>query len=200
VVGDDLVVDNIHYATYPIGSVPLTSVQVQTMANSCLTAWRSVFLPLMSNFAGHESTTVTDLDTVTGFEQTDSPGTADGTVTTGPSPAASSMVVSMRTALRGRSFRGRQYMSGLPIASMLDPQKWTPAAVASYDAAWISYLGTLAGLAIPLTLSVVSFYSGTDHTIPGHRPKPIRRVVPIATTITLTNADQRIGSQRRRNA
>jgi hypothetical protein len=55
--------------------------------------------------------------------------------------------------------------------------------------------------AVPIWLgfAVLSYYSGTDRTIPGHRPKPILRPFPIATVVTSWTGRIRIANQRRRN-
>jgi hypothetical protein len=198
-LGDDLNLDNIWYATYDPAAVPLSAASVLALANAFFTSWHTNVMAAQCTALTLNSVTVTDLQTLTAFEETSTAGPVTGANAGAPVTAGACMVVSLRTALRGRSFRGRTYLAAFPASEVLTPQTWQAAAVTAADNGVVGVETDMETFATPLEHAVVSYYSGTDHTIPGHRPKPIRRVTPIATEITAVAADTRIGSQRRRN-
>lgn len=198
-LGDDLNVENVLYAQYAAAG-PLTATQVQTAANEAFTAWQAGPLTLMTSSVSFLSVTATDLHTATGFQETSTHAATPGTGTGTTEAAAVALVTGFRTAIRGRSFRGRAYLAGMAEGNRSTPQIWLPGLVTAAETAWTAFNASMAGAALPLTHAVVSYFSGTDATIPGHRPKPIRRVTPLSNPVTLYVVDSRVGSQRRRNA
>lgn len=200
-LGDDLHIDNIFYCQYGLTFAPLTAAQVLALANQIFAAWHTRIMPMQCNVLTLESVTVTDLHTATGFEATSTTAPVVGSVATQAVTAATSMVVTLRTAVRGRSFRGRLYLAGFPVSQVATAQTWGATATTNAGANMSLLAGDIAILTpVSALMCITSFYSGTDATIPGRRPVPIRRITPVATTITTFLGDQRIGSQRRRNA
>lgn len=199
-LGDDLNLDNILYATYGSVLAPLTAAQVQTLADKMFSIWTTRVTALQCSVLSLASVTCTDLDTITGFEQTSTHIPVAGSVGTQAVTAATSMVVTLKTDLRGRSFRGRQYLAGLPVSGVATAQTWGGTITTNFGTALSNVAGDLEiGAAPVVTMAICSFYSGTDATIPGRRPVPIRRITPVTTPVTSWKGELRIGSQRRRN-
>lgn len=161
--------------------------------------------------AGQQTTAITltqvqvvDLNTATGAEGVSTHAAVPGTVGTAPVTAGAAMVIALNTPLRGRSFRGRQYLAGCPQADTLTPQTWAGAFLTSTTAAFTAYIATLNGAAAPgpLSLAVVSYFSGKQanpNPLSKNRFVPTRRVTPVLTLVQTVVAKPHIGSQRRRN-
>lgn len=49
------------------------------------------------------------------------------------------MVVTLQTARRGRSYRGRNYLAGLPQSDLVSPSEWSLAAISTFE----TYYGNL---------------------------------------------------------
>lgn len=136
---------------------------------------------------------ISDQTTATGLQVTQSPGTPTlGTIVSDALPNNVSFTVSFRTALRGRSFRGRNYVVGIPesVAALSHLQ-------AGYVAGWqVAYAQLLSDLSAvgDWEWVVVSRFSGTD--VDGD---PIPRVAGITTPVTnVVIVDDVVDSQRRR--
>lgn len=115
-----------------------------------------------------------------------------GTLVADAAPNNVAFCLSFLTALGGRSYRGRNYICGIPITVISGN-----AITSAYANAWITnYETLLSELAIlNRTMVVVSKYSGVNPTT----GKPIPRVSGITTPITgfkWVNLD--LDSQRRR--
>ena len=111
--------------------------------------------------------------------------------------------------LVSRRYRGgkpRFYQSGLTVDRTLDEQQWSDATVVTFGAAFAAMLAEIVGYtsgAVTITAGVnVSYYSGftsVENPIT-HRWRniPTLRITPVVDVINAWNADQRMGSQRRR--
>lgn len=143
------------------------------------------FLQHLSQDVSYRGCTVTDLRTegapsspyaviITGADNNDSDGFSLG------------VVVTLRTALRGRSYRGRFYLAGISDGYLVD-NLWTEA-VAGEAAALIGDIQTEAS-AVGWTLGVLSrFHNGVERTSGLCQP------------VTSFEVRSRIpGTQRRRN-
>jgi len=94
-------------------------------------------------------------------------------------------VVSFRTAQRGRSFRGRNYVPAVPSSVLQTTSTITTAFATALEAAY-------ADLATNLALA------GLSHVILSRQENNVRRTVGVATFVTQYRADIVIGTQRRR--
>jgi hypothetical protein len=112
-------------------------------------------------------------------------------------PAQVAALIQKRTALRGRSFRGRLYLAGISSAST-DPGPGNLLSV--YRTALQGAIDgfradvAVAGAPTPLLLAVVSRYKGVDA-----QGRPIPRAVGLATTITAMPVAIALATQRDRN-
>jgi hypothetical protein len=103
------------------------------------------------------------------------------------------VVVSFRTDFRGRSFRGRNYIAGIPTPQFSDANHIESSYATSLISAYNSLLGPDA-LVTGFTWGVVSRFSGVDVN-----HKPIPRVAGVFTPITqVVITDLVADSQRRR--
>jgi hypothetical protein len=94
-------------------------------------------------------------------------------------------VISFKTASRGRSYRGRNYIPGIPPAGLATPTSYTPAEVAAQVGAYNQLaLDVSADGWVPVVLS--RFNGGAP------------RAVGVATPITQYIGRTAVGTQRRR--
>lgn len=115
-----------------------------------------------------------------------------GSVAAEALPNNDTYTISFKTGLTGRSFRGRNYVPGLTIDSVVSNN-----VTATFRAGVLSFYNTLKaqGEANGLTMVVVSRYSGVN-PVTGD---PIPRAIGISTPITtFTTFDTVVDSQRRR--
>lgn len=169
-----------------------------TVATAFTSEWQEEVLALQNSHCTLNSLTFTDLTTVTGFQTVQSPA-ANGGIVQGILPDQDAVLVKLTTAQRGRSFRGRMY---LPYFSQTDQNtngELLPATSTALNTAITAVRNDL-GLASPATdFAIASRFSGTDKTIPGHRPKPIPRVGGGFFTLIQTATPQpEFAIQRRR--
>jgi hypothetical protein len=132
------------------------------------------------------------LDTASsiGFTMPATPGVTGGNPNE-PAPNNVTYTVSFRTGLTGRSFRGRNYVPGIP-----NDQISTNTILADFRTGVLAFYTELKTLATDAGLSwvVVSRYSGVDSD-----GKPIPRVTGVTTPIqSVGTADFTVDSQRRR--
>jgi len=97
-----------------------------------------------------------------------------------------SLVISRRTANRGRSYRGRTYLSGLTEADLLNTNTWASATLSGFLAIYLALIAN------------VGFAGFTDVVVSRHNGGS-PRVVGVTTPVTAYSADSRITTQRRRN-
>lgn len=129
---------------------------------------------------------VTNLNTVSSgvWEQPPSAnpsGAVSGTI----APNNAAQLVSFKTASRGRSYRGRNYLPAIPSANLLDASHITTAAVTALNDAYDQ-----------LALSIVA--GGYTHVVLSRYNAGVRRTVGVATPITNYIAKSLIATQRRR--
>lgn len=156
------------------------------LADDLIDWWKTQFVPIKNSASALTGVTVTDIETETGPSITvpvvsGGAGTADGPATPGNAAA----VVTFRTAGRGRSSRGRNYIGGMDmdnIASVTD----ISTALASHLIADYEALDDVE-TANSCTHVVVSFY---------HAKAP--RTVGLVQPVTAYTCDTAIDSQRRR--
>jgi hypothetical protein len=129
----------------------------------------------------------TNLDTQNAPQSTEvvSPPEA-GLVSSGSTlPGGSALVMTHRTALRGRNYRGRTYASGLTTTSTATANSVTLTALTNLANAFFALIGLLS--AVNDTWVVLSKFFAKNP-----------RSAAVATPITAVSADQYLDSQRRR--
>jgi hypothetical protein len=160
-------------------------------ANAGISGWYTGHIPASVSFTG---VTVKDLragnNPTLASSGVSLVGSAAGTVT----PGQSALVVTHRSALSGRAFRGRTYLSGLIQADMLDAHTWTGGAGAAGVAFMQGVQSVMTANSIPMVIAQQPLGAGTTA---GGAPLPARP----AGTVPITSfdiANPRIDSQRRR--
>lgn len=152
--------------------------------------WVSELAPLISNTVTLDRVTITDLNAVNNPQFIY--GTTDtGALSDNPIPNQAAGVITWRTVIRGRSFRGRSYIGGFTEAH---------SAGSAPDAAVITALDSFATSVIADTgtaghpLVVVSRY---HQVVPG-TPPTVPRTTNISTLVIAHNTDQAWKTQRSR--
>jgi len=135
----------------------------------------------------------TDMSSDTGPQASVAGGGEVGLGSGAPFPGGTSFVVSFRTALRGRSFRGRNYIVGVPEASR--------SLISGVDSDYVeacvnAYTALLDAISTAgWTWVIASRFSGVDPDT--HNPIP--RVAGVTTPVTnVVCTDATLDSQRRR--
>lgn len=166
---------------------------LNTLADDLIAWWGASYAPLVSSGVQLREVVCTDQSSPTGPQVTVAPAVGlFGANTSPPKPSNVSVTVSFRTALRGRSYRGRNYIVGLTN----DTMTLNTLNVGFIGDAIDAYAALLPAGAAGITPQwvVASRFSGVDaqhHAIP--------RVTGIATPIeTVTIVDAIVDSQRRR--
>lgn len=163
-----------------------TDAQLTALAGD-INGWvADELLPLMSSDIELISTNATDQSSSSGSSiDVAAAGTPAGEVAQ-PSIAQNvAAVVTHRTANRGRSYRGRNYIPGLPITAMQT--------VGTLSAATISAL-----VAAYAALSDVETAEGCTHVVASRFADKAPRTTGVTTPITSYTVDSNSDSQRRR--
>jgi len=177
---------------FDFGDTPTVGGMV-TLMNDLFDWWTTNMAPLIFGGVQLREIVVTDISSATGPQVSFTPPIAEFGSASGASlPNNVSFTVSFRTASRGRSFRGRNYVVGLTEGAVVGNTVDT-AVVNAYIAAYAELKNS------PIlddgVWSVVSRFSGVNPTT----GKPIPRTTGIATPITsVIVVDSTIDSQRRR--
>jgi hypothetical protein len=108
-------------------------------------------------------------------------GAVSGTI----APNNAAQVVSLKTAKRGRPYRGRNYMPAIPSANLQDAQHVTTAAAGALETAYQN-LGT------------ALFVAGYRHVVGSRWENGVIRTVGEPTPITNYIGREKIGTMRRR--
>jgi hypothetical protein len=181
---DNQLIENTLYFEH---ATPPTATELQALADSIEAWWGDSILPLLSNTLTYRETYVTDLSEATGPTATQAGfAPAAGGSPDNHAPNNVSLCVSFRTAGRGRSSRGRNYVAGIPSTGVngdLISQTFTDSVVAAYN-----NLNVLGNLPSGWTWVVVSRFSGGA-----------ARATGVAFPVTRALAvDRIVDSQRRR--
>jgi len=157
---------------------------LQTIANTCAAWWQSNLSTRLSPSVALAAVTATDI-TAQGAPQRFALNATVGTAGGLSLPLNAPAVVSLRTALRGRSYRGRIYISGLTTNAQLDMNNITIGFAGQLSSDVSQIFTALSGLGFQAIVA-----SGQHN---GVTTTP-RTVQPITTLVV----DQPIDSQRRR--
>lgn len=149
--------------------------------------WIANMAPLVSQDCVLDLVQVTYKGDPTGPQAIVTTGLPDaGNVPSGAVPNGSAFVVKFGTDLLGRSFRGRNYVAGLPatsVAGSIYSAPTTNAVLTAYSA--------LAGVLTPLN---------AEHVVVSFQNNGVPRVSGVATSVSsYTNTNRGTRSQRRRN-
>jgi len=155
--------------------------------------WNDSYSQLCTTDVTLREVVCTDLTTETGAQATVSGAGGVGAVGGGSFPSNVTLAVSFRTGLRGRSFRGRNYIVGVGGTEQLG--------INTLDADYVANVATQYNNLFTEVFTgdfvwvVVSRYSGVDPDT----GKPIPRVSGVTTPVTtVLVTDNTIDSQRRR--
>lgn len=131
--------------TVGTGGVPPTATQLEDaalLANGWATGTLGDFLSNQVGFTGVTAYDLTSASSPT-FEVVNAPPIA-GAVADPAVMMNSAIVSSFRTANRGRSARGRNFVAGIPNASKLDPGHFTTTTAADILGAYLTWLAAAA--------------------------------------------------------
>lgn len=167
--------------------------EITNLGNGLLIWWTTLYAVFVSSAVTLREIYLTDIETAVGSTVTipaPSPAPA-GERGSGALPNNVALTVSFRTALRGRSFRGRNYISGFAedqvvlntvdsgtLGDITDAYEGLTSVASDVDASWV----------------VVSRFSGVDGD-----GKPIPRTLGVSTNVSsVVIVDPIVDSQRRR--
>jgi len=163
------------------------------LASNLLDWWSGSISPLLSGALGLTEIVCTDMTTDTSGQVTIGGGGITGAIGGDPLPNAMAAAIAFHTASRGRSFRGRNYLTGLPAGARLGANGIHPDFASSMVAAY----GGLLTAVFPAgqTWVVASRFHGVDPTT----HKPIPRSAGVTTPVTsVVFTDLTLDTQRRR--
>ena len=147
-----------------------------------------------STLASNQCTTVSydtivvkDISVPNGEELVYVPTTPHGSITTSALPNSTAIVLSLRTALTGKNFRGRTYLGGLPTIAQDDATHIKAAYAAGYVTVMTDLITHLTTAGYKLV--VLSRYLAKA-----------LRLVALATEIVSVIVDTKFDNQRRRTA
>jgi hypothetical protein len=135
----------------------------------------------------YDTIVVKDVDHEFGAEQIYTPSVAQGQRGVVNAPNSTAVVVSLRTALSGKAYRGRTYVGGIANADITDPTHLAAISAASMATVFQDLIDALN--TATLTLVVVSkFLNG------------VKRATAVVTEIITLIVNTRLDNQRRRTA
>jgi len=177
---------------FEFGSAP-DAADLTALLEAVESWWVSEVKPLTSSRVGVREFVATDMSSQTGPVASLAGTILDvGSNTPNAMPLGTTLTVSFRTALRGRSFRGRNYIVGL-TEDQVDGNAVEAGVATSWSDAYSQL--PVPTLAAGWTWGVVSRFSGIDPAT----GDPIPRAEGIFTPITaVVVVDDFIDSQRRR--
>lgn len=120
----------------------ITPTDLATLTTEGEGWWTNTLKALIDASTTLRQVRATDEQTEGGPVDIETTGTA-GTASGDGLPTNATMCVSARTAKRGRSYRGRKYLSGLLLQDTTDQVTWGSSAVTAYPAAFATLQGSL---------------------------------------------------------
>lgn len=154
------------------------------LANICANSYSAELLPYISDSVNFDNVTVYDMRTETGQLYTVAPNDPGGDATE-PLPIQVALVVTHRTAARGRTARGRTYISGFPENAVT-------------EAVWISGIVTAVNAFFTDVVADANV-GGWQHVVVSHYLNGAPRTNGLARLVTSSEVRNSIpGTQRRR--
>lgn len=180
-----------------------TCVSLSSNINGIVSTNLAALFPSATVYRGCEVTDLTSSTAGTGITSVTTPGTRSG----GILPAGVNMLVNYSL---GRRYRGGKPRSYYPFGVSTDvttEQTWTSAFITATTTALTNFntaMNVLTVTGCSLTRQVnISYYQGftaVENTVTGRwRNVPKQRTTPLTDSITSFTANQKFGSQRRRN-
>ena len=161
----------------------LEDARIDALANVSMTLFQAALQPYLSSDLTLVRIVATNEDVEAGYQHVELPVTS-GQCTNGAGlPGNVAMVLSLRTAYRGRSHRGRIYLPGIPEASVVGNQFLS--GFTSYINLWAQALMNPGNIGFSLAVA-----SRVHNSLP--------RVVGFSTPVTSITFDSKVDSQRRR--
>jgi hypothetical protein len=172
---------------------PYTATEMALLGDNMILWWGDEYAPLVSAAVQLREVVVTDMNSATGPQTTSvPPAPLTGGSTANIVPGNVTLSVSFRTANRGRSFRGRNYVVGL-TEDMVAGNDFVAGITASWQAAYEALIPAIA--ASDAEWVIASRFSGVNPTT----GEPIPRTTGIATPVTsVIVVDNFVDSARRR--
>lgn len=171
---------------FKIQTGPITATNLATAAAALASEWVTNMMTNFTNGYVFREVHAVDLTDATGpiATETTGAGTSGGN-SSDNEPGNVAFVVSLRTALRGRSFRGRTYMAGIRSSETTD-NFLSPTRIASLVAGMESVMSVMDSAG--WTLVIVSrFHNGI--------PRVTGVTEPVTTVLAVSN---KVATQRRR--
>jgi len=178
-------IENTLYAKFPSAPSP---TDIADLASAVKAAWVDNIMPLLSSTVSLIAVEASDLTSDSGPQAVDTGGLpVAGDVTSRAMPNNVALCVSFRTGLRGRSFRGRNYLPGMSSDAVSE-------GVNEVNAAYQTSVRN-AYLAVQLTIEGV----GAEWVVVSRFHDGAPRVSGVATPVTnVVFTDNIVDSQRRR--
>jgi len=172
---------------------PWDGGSLEELCSEIVTWWGTSYASITTDQVLLREVVATDQTSLTSATASVSGDSAPGEHIGGTLPGNCSLAVSFRTAMRGRSFRGRNFVVGIPLEEMSSTNQvqteYQSAVKDAYDA-FATAITTASW-----TWVVASRFSGVDPDT----GKPIPREAGVATLVTNTVVvDGVVDSQRRR--
>jgi len=167
--------------------------RLASLANVVKDWWVESYAPLVSDLVTLREVVATDLTTATSGQVTVSGGAAPGEQIGGSAPSNVSLSISFRTTLRGRAFRGRNYIVGVPLTQLVDTNLVDSTWASSFAGAYIDLRENLDSA--DFTWVVVSRFEGVDPDTGDPIPREAGVATPVFAPIVV---DLTLDSQRRR--
>jgi hypothetical protein len=176
----------VHNVIYCTGATNFTQVERLALANAIVTWWTTTGKTAFSNGLGLTQVTVVnqEADNAPSSTVIVSP-VVYGTLATGNVPNNAAACATLRTDLRGRSYRGRMFLGGIDLSGLLDRVNLTTGQVTAFLTQLGTLLGAIAGVSAQWVV-LSKFHNG------------VARSAGVATPITAISMDQSVDSQRRR--
>jgi len=142
--------------------------------------------PYMSVDIAFNEIKVTDLTTSSSpVVQKNVTAPQQGAVTSDAVPSQVALIVSFITGLRGRAYRGRNYVPGMPAAGLVAPGHWNTTQTAAIQGAYEQ---------LPILLAAAGFF----HVVLSRQVDGVRRTVGQPTPVAFYVAKEPVGTIRRR--
>jgi hypothetical protein len=169
-----------------VGAAPTISI-INTVLGIFDTWITGSFAPLVSSTITFDEIVATDISVANGLQGSIVPATATGGAGGTPAAANAALVVSQRSNLSGRSFRGRTYIGGLTQTVQVTSHEVTTTYAAAVISGWQDLITALQ--AAGYILSILSKFSNL-----------VARAAGVMTEIVGLIVNTTIDSQRRRTA
>jgi hypothetical protein len=173
-------------------AVAWSIITMETFATSIVEYLAHATFGFMTANSSIEKITLTDLTTASSPSFDWTTGLTgnlpvSGTHVGDNAPLQAALVTTWRTALRGRSFRGRTYMPNLADDDIENDGETVPTARVTQQQTWLSGLN-----------AAIATTTGVNQVIVSRRAGGVPRVTGVATPIVSWDTNNHIDTQRRR--